>query len=378
MSGFLGFSRMHQRFTSLVFAIALLAATAPVAGARVHVHGHLNDDRDRNYKVDVNGSSISVTPDDADSTSREDRDGLIIDDGAGLVRIFSDADMPHGQHIDGDVVAVFGSVHVAGSVSGNTVAVFGTVSLDSSAVVSGDAVAVGGGLDVHQGSRVSGQSVSVGFLPLTFGLPALPLALACILIGWLLTVGFGGLYGLLFPLQLARTSRTASPRTALSLVLGILSGPFVPVATILLMVTIIGLPFGLLLPFVWIVATFIGQIAATRVLGAKILRRGPGEGGAFAPIATGAVFVASFFVVGAYLWQMGPFLRSVSLFFYLAGVLIHLGLSAIGCGAVILSRFGTRADGDEPRAEMGWSSGPPAPGGPATPATPVASGVTLG
>ena len=363
MSAFWGY-RATRPLAAVALAMVFAAAIAPVADANVHVHGNLNTDKHRNYRVDVNGSNVSVTPAGSESSqSGGSGDGLVIDDGAGLVRIFSDANVAHGQHIDGDVVAVFGSVHVAGSVSGNTVAVFGSVTLDSSATVNGDAVAVGGGLDSREGAKVSGQSVSVGFLPLTFGLPALPLALMTLFMGWLVTALFGGLYGLLFPAQLARTSRTASQRTALSLVLGLLSGPFVPVATILLMVTVIGLPFGLLLPFVWMVATFIGHIAATRVLGAKILRRGPGEGSAFAPIAAGATFVAAFFIVGVFLWQMGPFLRSVSLFFFMAGLLIHMGLSAIGCGAVLLSRFGTRRDTDEISAGAPASGPAPEPGG---------------
>ena len=161
----------------LGLGFALCAMGVPAAHARLHVKGHLSDDKDRGYKIQVNGSNITVTPAGADSASRGSGESLVIDDGAGLVRIFSDADVPHGQHIDGDVVAVFGNVHVAGSVAGNTVAVFGSVVLDSSATVSGDAVSVGGGLDARDGSRVAGQSVSVGFLPLGKGL-ALTFSLA--------------------------------------------------------------------------------------------------------------------------------------------------------------------------------------------------------
>jgi hypothetical protein len=368
---------LGRGLAALALVFALSAAVAAPAQAKLHVKGHITDEKNRDYQVQVNGSNITIKPTGAD-TVNSDGEGLVIDDGAGLVRIFSDAEVPHGQHIDGDVVAVFGNVHVAGSVAGNTVAVFGSVVLDSSATVSGDAVSVGGGLDARDGSKVAGQSVSVGFLPLTFGIPALPLTLMMILIGWMLTVGFGSLIGLLFPTPLSRMSRTASKRTALSLVLGLISGPFVPVAAILLMVTVIGIPFGLLLPFVWIFATFLGHIAAVRVLGAKFLRRGPGDGGAFAPLAVGSIFVASFFFVGAAFWQMGPLMRSIGVFFFMAGGLIHLGLSAIGCGAVLLSRFGTHASAEErAQAMTGFeSSAPPVP--PAPPSAPAASGVTLG
>src|SRR5207244_4341341 len=44
--------------------------------------------------------------------------GIVVDTGgSGLVRVFADADVPAGERVEGDVVAVFGSVLVRGSVS---------------------------------------------------------------------------------------------------------------------------------------------------------------------------------------------------------------------------------------------------------------------
>lgn len=76
------------------------------------------------------------------------------------------------------------------------------------------------------------------------------------------------------------------------------------------------------------------------------------------PLFAGLAFVAAFFVVGAVLATPPGFLRSVALFFSLLGVLMVVVLSAIGSGALILSRLGSRGDGP---AEVRGPEGPAAP-----------------
>src|SRR5205085_10501539 len=122
-----------------------------------------------------------------------------IDDGGnGIVRILSDATVPAGKKIDGDVVAVCGSVDVAGEVTGDVVSVLGSVHLRNGARVHGDAVSIGGGLDQADGAAIDGQSVSMGFSPLTWGLPALPVMLISLTIGWVVSLFVGWIFALLF------------------------------------------------------------------------------------------------------------------------------------------------------------------------------------
>ena len=261
--------------------------------------------------------------------------------GNGIVRLFSDARIGPGERVDGDVVAVFGSVRVEGEVTGSAVAVFGSLDLRRGAVVRGDAVAVGGGLSA-EGARVGGHSVQVGFLPLTLGLPGQPLVLACIFFFWLISVFFGWIGAALFPVRLKRIALMSSRRTAASLGLGIASGPLVLMATLLLMVTVIGIPIAVLLPLVYVAVIYIGQLAATYVLGCKLTRRPLGTGGITAPLLAGSLLVASVFGFGAILWDTPGIVRTVALFFLLVGVLLLVGLSTIGTGAFLLSRAGTR------------------------------------
>jgi len=289
----------------------------------------------------VHISEHAITIDDKDSEN--DASGVNVDtDGSDMVRVFADAEVPRGEHVDGDVVAVFGSVTVHGEVAGSVVAVFGSVKLDTSATVHGDAVAIGGALVAPSGSVVEGNSVSLGLLPLAWGLPALPIVLGMILAGWLSMLFLAWLLHLLFADRMERAAQTASRRTGLSLLMGFISAPLMVLACVLLLVTVLGIPFAFLLPIAYAVLTLAGQLAATYVLGSKLMRRRLGDPWAFTPIVTGTLFIAAFFVIGAFFASGTGFVRTAALFFDLLGALLLAGLTVIGTGAFLVSRFGSR------------------------------------
>ena len=298
--------------------------------------------------------------------------GIVVDaGGAGLVRVFADAEVPAGERVDGDVVAVFGSVLVQGSVSGNVVAVFGSVKLTPGASVEGDVVAVGGGLEQAASATIGGESVSLGFLPVALGMPALPVLLLTVFVGWLLSIFVGWLVTLLIPDRMLRVSATASRRGVASFFLGLVSTPLMLFACMLLLITVIGIPIAFLLPLLFVIMAWAGQIASTYVLGSRILRRRLGQGSPMTPILTGTGFVAMFFVAGALLAAPPGFPRTAALFFSLLGVLLVFCLTTIGTGAFLLSRLGARPQ--DVRFER--EPGPAAIGEiPALPAPPSATG----
>jgi cytoskeletal protein CcmA (bactofilin family) len=292
--------------------------------------------------------------------------GLTIDmadDGEGVVRMFSDALVPAGERVTGDVVTLFGSADVEGEVTGSVVAVFGSVRLLPGAVVDGDAVSVGGGLDQADGSSVGGQVVSIGLFPFKWGMwgfPGLPVMLGCIVVGWLTSLLVGWIFALLFPQRLVRVAATASRRTAASFFLGLISFPGSLLAVVLLAVTVIGLPLAFLLPLAFGIMVYAGQLAATYVLGCKLVRRPLASGsGLLLPMVAGLSFVGAFFVIGAVLGTSDGVIRVASLFFVLLGTLLVFGLSCIGAGAFLMSRFGR-----EPR-DLVWPAGT-APSAPAS------------
>jgi len=245
-------------------------------------------------------------------------------------------------------------------VEGTAVAVFGSLDLRRGAVVRGDAVAVGGTLREGDGSRVEGQTVQVGFLPLTFGLPGLPFVLTTIAVLWLVWLFFAWVLAVLFPARLARVAVTASRRTVASLLVGIASGPSMCMFTLVLIVTVLGILVAWVPPIAYVAVLFAGQLAATYVLGCKLMRRRLGAGGVMAPIVSGSLLVASIFGFGAILWDTPGIVRTAALFFLMVGALLVVGLTTIGAGAFVLSRAGSRPadiDGMEPGAMPSMSNG---------------------
>lgn len=339
--------------------------------------------------IHVNSNGITIVHDDSTSDSLAEGEdhkfrfkhdvidkGLTVDlndEGEGIVRMFSDALVPAGEKVTGDVVALFGSADVEGEVTGSVVAIMGSVRLMPGAQVDGDVVTVGGGLDQSEGANVGGQTVSIGLWPHRWGmwgLPALPLVLGMIACGWLISLLVGWLFALLFPQRMVRVATTASRRTAASFFLGLVSFPGALLAMVLLVVTVIGIPLALLLPLAFGIMADAGRMAATYVLGCKITRRTLGAGGLVLPIVAGLTFIAAFFVFGAVLGTSTGVFRVAALFFGLLGVLLVFGLTCIGTGAFLISRFGR-----EPRDLTGPAPGPmtpaPMPGPTPSPATGV-------
>jgi hypothetical protein len=326
-------------------AFAALGLLAAAAGATVTISGSGDDSGKTVRRVHISGEGVTVerATDGEDAGADSTGHGaLLVDSGAGMVRLFSDARVGADEHLDGDVVAVFGSAHVAGHVTGSVVAVFGSIDFEPGATVGGDAVAVGGSVEDSEGVRIEGQTVSVGLAPITLGLPGVPVMLAFLALGWIVTLFFGWVFAALFPERLARVAVTSSRRTLLSLVLGMLAFLVMPVLAILLFVTVIGLPIGIMLPFGYVALVYAGQIAGTYVLGCKLTRRPLGGRGAMSAIVAGSLLVGSFFAVGVILWSSPGTVRTIAVFFHLVGLLVMTGLSLIGSGAFLLSRLGTR------------------------------------
>lgn len=385
---------------AIVGALLVAALLAPAtAGARVTVNGVVLSDSagERAGSVHVSGRGVVVgrNADVVIGTDTLGHGAIVIDDGTnGLVRVLTDAHVRPGEHFEGDVVSIFGNVKVegqvagaavsvfghvdiapgatvggdavavfgglssAGSVAGDAVAVFGTTRLAPGAVVGGDAVAVGGRVDDDAQARVVGQTVSVGVSPLTFGLPALSAVLGMIFIGWLITVFFGWLFAMLFPKRLVRVGVTSSRQTFFSILVAALSFLFWPVVSILIMATIIGFPVGLVLLFVQPLVVYAGQLGATYVLGCKLMRRRLGEGDVFGPIAAGSFLIALLFAAAAVCFSIGGVGGAFALFFGLVALLVLLGLTLIGTGAVLLSRVGsTPHDVGMPQASAASANG---------------------
>ena len=321
-------SAILTRIAALPAALVLaLLCAVPVPAARAETATVTVDRGDsaasRPQRVVMVGSKISV------------------DDGE-VVRLFSDVTVAEGERIDGDVVTVFGSSRIEGQVTGNAIAVFGSVNLGPRASVDGDLVAIFGVVNRDDGGSVGGETVDLGFEPLVPGLPALPTILLIAGLFWVFSLIGGAIVSLVMPGRLIRITATASRRMGGSLLLGLAAVPMLFTGVVLLCITVIGIPVALLLPLAFGFLMWIGQYAGLYGLGLKLLRRRLGQGSVFAGLATGTLFVAAFFAVGAMLAGPPGISRTLALFLVAVGGLISLALQLIGIGAVLLSRFGTR------------------------------------
>jgi hypothetical protein len=296
--------------------------------------------------------------------------GSIVVDGsdAGVVRMFSDVTVERGERVDGDVVVLFGSVDVRGQIDGNVVAVLGSIRLEPGAKIDGDAVAVGGGLDQETGANVTGESVSLHFLPISPGVPPLRALMLMVLCGWLFAILAGTLLWLVAPKRMVRIADTAVHRTGASLVVGLLLPPLSVILGVLLMITVIGIPFALLIPVFCLIVAWAGQVATSYLVGCRLLQRPLGAGGYVGPTFMGALLVAMLFALGAALAGPGA-MRSLSLFFTMVGVLFSLVFTVLGSGAAVVSGFGSAR-----RAKDAVEAAPvaAAPIGPAPAASPAA------
>lgn len=324
-------------------------------------------------RVDLSGVEIVEHPaadtarrDRVRAAGRGDRHRSEVNESDARVRMFSDIVVGADEWVDGDVVAVLGSVRVAGGVSGSVVAVGGSVAVESGADVGGDAVAVGGGLDLEPGSHVAGESISVGILPVPPGVPTVPLLLGLVAAAWLKTVVLGAVLALIAPRRIIRIGEAVSRRTGLSLLAGIFTLPAVAVAGILLAITVVGIPVAILLPFLYLAAVAFGHSAAVAVLGSRLLRRPLGQGPIVAAIAVGAGFVALFFAGAAILSDPPGLVRTVALFFGVLGALLACGLATVGTGAVLVSRFGSGPRAAAPPLPAAAPAAAPLGGAPTT------------
>jgi hypothetical protein len=225
-------------------------------------------------------------------------------------------------------------------------------------------VSIGGALDQAEGVTIHGESVQLGFSPFTWGLPGISVLLFAVAAGWLVSMFVGWIFALLFPAGMLRVATVVERRPAASFFLGVLSVPGFFVALVLLCITVIGIPLGVLLPMIYVLMGYLGQLAATCVLGARLSRRSLADG-LMTPLLVGTLFVAVLLASGTALMAGDGIARPASLFLSLSGVLMLLGLGTLGTGAFLLSRFGTR-----PREVVWRGHAPVAPGSVSHPITP--------
>jgi len=312
-----------------------------------------------------------------------------VGDSNDLVRFGEDVEIPADKVIDGDVVAVGGSVTVYGRVKGDCVAIGGTVRVKGSGVVEGDAVSLGGGVTTADSASVKGSNVSVGAWPFKgegrgamipllgiFGLSAFA-GLVCRVVQFLLTIFFAWIALLLFRERMTHAADRLGEQFGKSFLYGLLgwAGLLVTVpagiiltvlvgalAIVILAVTIIGIPVAILLAVALVlavvglvigamVAVFIAYLEGAMFLGRRILgRTRRATASPLRTVAYGLLLMVGLAIIGKMMGFVGlVFLMPIGIAFGIAAGMLAVVMTTAGFGAMMLTRFG--------KAPLGWPAG---------------------
>ncbi len=299
----------------------------------------------------------------------------------GRVRIGGDIRVEEDEQVDGPVVAVLGSVYVNGRVSDAVVAVGGGVTLGPRAEIRGDVTSVGGGVSRDPGAAVSGQINSVQFqVPHVSVRPIdwWPFSVPAVwdrqpwhgfrLMGTALRIALFALLAVLVTLLLPgsvgriRDSVRYEPwKCALAgLFAQLLFVPLLVIGTIVLVISIVGIPLLVLVPFA-VLAFFLALLlgfagAASAFAGAVADRSTRTMPGTLGTLIVGLALVWGLTVIGRVVSLAGGPVTWVAAMFLVGGFLVEYAAWTMGLGGALLTRFG-----------RGWTpvTPPPIPAPPA-------------
>lgn len=271
--------------------------------------------------------------------------------------------LENGSRVTGNIVIFGGSVEIASNVNGDVSIVGGSVHLASGAAVNGSVNVAGGSASQDEGATVKGginRTNSFGpsfgrfFTPPFIFAPGLPGSLAAAqatgfallqaIITALALAALGVLLVVFFPGPTRQVMTTIQGSPVPSLGVGCLTFVVAPILTVVLAITLIGIPVSVLLGFALAAAVIFGWIAIGYLAGERILEALKVKD--FAPLVA--------VMVGVILLEL---LRHVPCLGFVIGVL--LGTAALG--AVVLTRFGTRPYPFTPAWALAGPTGPLSP-----------------
>jgi hypothetical protein len=279
------------------------------------------------------------------------------------VRIMGNVTVGEDERIDGQAVAVLGSVRIDGEVGDQVVAVLGSVELGPHAVVGGDIVSVGGHVTRDPGAQVRGGITEVavgrgmnvnvpghmGWTPLAFAFG--PIGGAARLVGSMFHLLILALLASIALLIARVTVERGAERVALepvkTTVVGIVSHilivPAFVLAAIVLAITIIGIPLLLLLPFA---ALFLVLLALAGFSGSALAigrmarhRFGTPSDAPFMDLLIGVVVILLPILIGRVIGLAGWVVSPLSFLLVAIGLGIEYLAWASGFGAVLVNAF---------------------------------------
>jgi len=250
------------------------------------------------------------------------------------------AQVENGATVDGDVILVGGTLQMDGTVSASIQAAGGTVTLGEDSEVGGDIHLLGGKVVGLEEAVVAGEVDRLGQGFFQFPIQGTTLAPAALYENpvikafWLplrsfLWAALAVLVALILPRQLSRIGHTAANSYLAAGGIGLTSILVVAFSAILLAITLICLPFSILLLLAFLAAWAIGMLAISMEIG-------DGLANLFKQSWVPAVSAA----IGAFLLTLVG--NGIALAVPCVGFLPIFLIGCVGIGAVLLTRFGTQ------------------------------------
>ncbi|MDX1643639.1 MAG: polymer-forming cytoskeletal protein [Thermoanaerobaculia bacterium] len=321
-------------------------------------------------------------------------DLLIAEDEAAREAVAILGDVEVRGEVRGDAVAVMGSVTVSGRVVGTVTAIGDDVRLEAGSEVTGDVVSVGGRIERHPDSQVlgsiseialAGPAMRANDIPFGWDVDGPPfwdmwhMGIAWELF-WTLTKWVLLLIVTSFILLVARGPVERVRRVVeaefwkaglIGLVTWLLLFPVLLVATLILAISIIGIPLLLILwplaIFVLLIACFVGYTATAYALGGWLARRfGRPLTNPYAAMILGVVAIQLLSLIADLLSGMGGPMWFFVLMFALTGWFVRFVAWTVGMGGALLAFADRRRAG--PPAMPPAPSGGPGGGGERSPA----------
>jgi hypothetical protein len=275
--------------------------------------------------------------------------------GQDMVRFGDDIIIEEDEVVDGDVVAIFGSIVVDGAVDGNVVSILGDLTVGPMGEIDGDGVSILGDVTKESGGVVRGETVSIGI-----GAPYFPRhsplhgrilprgARLLLFIMWTIMLVVIGLIIVAIARRPVERVYMRARKEAFKMgLIGLLAEVLLLPACLLFIITIIGIPIGLVvLPVMFVLALLLGYVGVSVAVGGRI---GNGdERPIYAKVAIGIFVLQGLVILG------GIFRLTGGVIGIFGGVVGFIGLAVIyvattvGLGAVIMSKFGTKDYGPKP------------------------------
>jgi len=261
-----------------------------------------------------------------------------------------------GERVDGDVVGIFGPVDVDGEVMGDVVAIMGPLTLGPHALVHGDVQAIGGPMTRAPEARVLGDTneIAIGSrigrrwtLPPfgTFGSQVGSFAATTARLLLFVLLGLLIVAALRRPVERIAATASAHPWKAVlvGLLAEILFVPAVVVTVVMLVVSIVGIPLLLLVPFGIVLVCLVmlvGFVGAAHMAGGFAMRWLGRQANAYVTIVAGTVVIVGMTLLAKLAALVGGGLVGIPL--GMLGYLIEYCAWTMGFGAAILAWFAMR------------------------------------